>query len=268
MKADISKFEHFCELHKQGILAIPTAWDAGSARVFERAGFPAVGTTSVGIARSLGFDDSALVSREDMLSVVARIAGAVSIPVTADIESGYGATPEEVAETVRLAIEAGVVGVNIEDSTGGPDTPLRPTAEHAQRIRAARMAADRAGVRLFINGRTDVFWLRREIKTEERVREATERAIAYLEAGADGIFVSGRVKGADTIAALAKAIPAPVNILVNSETPSVAELEKLGVRRVTMGSGPMRATMGLLKRIGEEYRDHGTYELMLKACQA
>ncbi|MFC7097749.1 isocitrate lyase/PEP mutase family protein [Halobaculum marinum] len=243
-----------------GPLVLPNAWDAGSAVVFADAGFDAIGTTSAGIAAAQGVPDGEQLSREEMLAVVERIAGAVDLPVTADIEAGYGDTPEEVFDTVAATVEAGAVGVNLEDGTGDPDRPLADVADHVAVIRAARDAADEADVPVVVNGRTDVFWL--GVGEEaDRLDHAVERANAYADAGADCLFVPG-VTDTETIGALVDRLDAPLNVLGGPGAPPIATMADLGVARVSVGSVPMRATLGLLREIAVELREEGTYEAM------
>ncbi|MFC7071201.1 isocitrate lyase/PEP mutase family protein [Halobaculum lipolyticum] len=246
-----------------GPLLLANAWDAASAVVFERLGVAAVGTTSAGIAASLGYPDGEHVPREEMIAAIGRIADSVALPVSADIEAGYGDTPAAVGETVTRTLAAGAVGVNVEDGTGDPDEPLRSTADHAARIRAARAAADDAGVPAVVNGRTDVFWAGVGAESD-RLDRAVERADAYVDAGSDCVFVPG-VADPDTIEALARRIDAPLNVLGGPGAPSVPALGDLGVARVSVGSGPMRATLGRLETIGEELLAAGTYESMAEA---
>lgn len=244
---------------ESGPLVLPNSWDAASTIIYEAAGFDAVGTSSAGIAAALGAPDGEHLSREEMLTVVDRIAHSVAIPVSADIEAGYGATPQTVAETVRRTIDAGAVGVNLEDGAI-PASGLLERDRHVERIRAARDAATEAGVPVVINGRTDVFW--RDIRpAATRVERAVDRANAYLAAGSDCAFVPG-VTDPTTIEALVDGIHGPVNVLGGPGAPSVPTLAELGVARVSVGSGPMRATLGLLRAISEELRADGTYERM------
>lgn len=166
-------------------LILPNAWDVAGARIFEQAGFPAIGTTSAGIAASLGYPDGERIPRDEMLTMVARIAHAVAVPVTADVEAGYGDTPAEVAMTARAVLAAGAVGVNLEDATNDPDHPLADIAAQVPRIRAMREVATASGVPLVINARTDVYWL--EVgPADERFGVAVERLRAYRAAGAPG----------------------------------------------------------------------------------
>lgn len=243
-----------------GPLVLPNAWDAASAIVFADAGFDAVATTSAGIAAARGVPDGGVISRAEMLEAVERIAGAVAAPVTADIEAGYGDAPEAVYDTVAATIDAGAVGVNLEDGTGDPDDPLTPVADHAAVIRAASDAGDDADVPIVVNGRTDVFWL--GVGDElDRLDRAVARANAYAEAGSDCLFVPG-VTDLDTIRALVDRLDAPLNVLGGPEAPPVGALTEAGVARVSVGSGPMRATLALLGDIAAELRAEGTYESM------
>jgi 2-methylisocitrate lyase-like PEP mutase family enzyme len=246
-----------------GPLVLPNSWDAASTIVYEAAGFEAVGTSSAGIAASLGVPDGEHLSRNEMLAVVERIAHSVEVPVSADMEAGYGDAPETVAKTVRRTIDAGAVGINLEDGRDDPDDPLVDREHHAAKIRAAREAADAAGVPIVINGRPDVFW-RAAGDESDRLERTIERANAYLEAGSDCAFVPG-VTDPETIAALVAGIDGPLNVLGGPGAPSISRLDELGVARVSVGSGPMRATLGLLRDVSEELRSEGTYEGMTNA---
>ena len=243
-----------------GPLVLPNAWDAASAIVFADAGFDAIGTTSAGVAASRGVPDGEVLSRAEMLDVVERVASTVTVPVSADIEAGYGDTPAAVYDTVAATIDAGAVGVNLEDGTGDPDAPLAPVDDHVAAIRAARDAAEDAGVPIVINGRTDVFWLGVG-DAADRLDRAVARATAYEDAGSDCLFVPG-VSDLDTVGALADRLDAPLNVLGGPGAPSVDALAAAGVARVSVGSGPMRATLGLVGEIAAELRGEGTYESM------
>jgi 2-methylisocitrate lyase-like PEP mutase family enzyme len=237
-------------MHTAGApLVLVNAWDVASARIIEAAGARAIATTSAGVAWSLGAPDGDALDRESAVGLVARLAPAVSVPVTADIESGFGETPAQVADTVRAVLAAGAVGVNIEDAA--PGGALRQVDDQCARLAAARVAADGAGVPLYVNARIDTFL--------SGVGEATEtvaRATAYLEAGADGVFVPG-VSDPDTIRTLVAKISAPVNILAGPGSLPIAELAGLGVARVSLGSA---AAYAVARRVAEEAFDRGTYE--------
>ena len=253
-----AKANTFRTMHRGGkVLLLPNVWDVASARMIEDAGFPAIATTSAGVAFSLGYPDGQKISREEMLARVARIVRAVRVPVTADVEAGYGDRPEDAAETSQGVIEAGAVGMNLEDGTADPQHPLADLPLQIERIRAVRGAALKAGVLLVLNARTDVY-LDQVGPAETRYDEALRRAAAYRDAGADCIFVPG-VRDAETIARLVHDLQCPVNILAGPGSLPISELEKIGVARVSLGSAPMRATLGLLRRIGEELKGMGTY---------
>jgi 2-methylisocitrate lyase-like PEP mutase family enzyme len=256
-----SKANAFRAMHRgEKALLLPNVWDVASARIIEEAGFEAIATTSAGIAFSLGYPDGQKISREEMLARVGRIARAVKVPVSADAEAGYGDRPEDAARTAREVIEAGAVGMNLEDGTGDPQQPLADLTLQLEKIRAVREAALKTGVLLVLNARTDVY-LDQVGPPETRYAETIKRALAYRDAGADCIFVPG-VRDADTTAKLVKEIQAPLNILAGPGSLSVSLLESLGVARVSLGSGPMRATLGLLRRMAQEVKTSGTYNAM------
>ncbi|MEK6667022.1 MAG: isocitrate lyase/phosphoenolpyruvate mutase family protein [candidate division NC10 bacterium] len=251
-----AKAQRFLELHTGGrLLVLPNAWDAGSARIFEQAGFHALGTTSAGVALSLGYPDGERVSRAEMLEAVRRIASAVAIPVTADLEAGYGPTVNDAVETAKGAIAAGAVGMNFEDSTS--DDRLVDVAVNVERIRAVKKVAEAEGIAFVLNARTDVFLLQIG-GSAGRFDETVRRANAYRAAGADCLFVPG-VTDAETIGRLVRAIKGPMNVLAGRGTPPTGELERLGVARVSIGGGPMRAALTLTLRIAQELAERGTY---------
>src|SRR5207302_2009905 len=244
-------------MHRGQVLVLPKRWDVASARIVEESGFGAIATTSAGVAFSLGYPDGQRISREEMLARVARIAKAVNVPVTADVEAGYGDRPEDAARTTREVIEAGAVGMNLEDGTDDPAHPLVDLPLQLEKIRAVREAALKSGVLLVVNARTDVY-LAQVGAPETRYDETLRRVLAFRDAGADCVFVPG-LKDPETIGRIVRDVKCPVNILAGPGSPPVPELEKLGVARVSLGSGPMRATLGLLKRLAEELRTSGTY---------
>jgi 2-methylisocitrate lyase-like PEP mutase family enzyme len=253
-----AKAETLRRLHdKPNILVLPNVWDMASARLVELAGFPALATTSSGIAFSLGYPDGEKISREAMLDVCGRIARRSAVPVSADIEAGYGPDPKDTEETVQLAIAAGIVGGNIEDGTHDREKPLWPIDIAVARIRAARRAADAAGVPFVINARTDHYLAVGKLD-EVGFNETVRRGRAYREAGADCVFIPG-LTDRETIRRLVEAIGGPINILTRPNSPSVPELKALGVARVSVGGMLMLATMGLVRRACEELAGPGTY---------
>lgn len=248
-------------------LALANAWDAASARLVAASGAAAVATTSAGVAWGLGAADGNRVARDEALALLARVTAAVELPVTADIESGFGAAPEDVADTVARVLAAGAVGVNIEDAHPDPSagSPLRPVEEQAARLAAARAAAERAGIPLYLNARVDVF-LRGAGEEPGRLAETLRRARVYLDAGASGVFVPG-VADSTLIAELTAGIDAPVNILAGPGAPSVPELGALGVARVSLGSAVAEAAYALVGRAARELLETGTYESVREAVE-
>lgn len=243
--------------HRRKTLVLPNAWDVASARIFEAAGVAAIATTSAGIAFSLGYPDGEKISREEMMACVARMAAKVKIPVTADVEAGYGVRPEDAALTAREVIEAGAVGMNLEDGTNDPEHPLADLSLQLEKIKAVQETAGALGVHLVLNARTDVY-LAQVGKPDARYAETVRRLAAFRDAGANSLFAPG-VRDLPTIAQLARELHHPVNILAGPGSPSIAELENVGVARVSLGSGPMRATLGLARRIAREVLASGTY---------
>ena len=247
-------------LHRQGSpLLLPNVWDAASARIVERAGFPAIATTSAGIAFAEGYPDGERIPPDRMVEAVARICAAVSVPVTADMEAGYASSPEGVRDAAAAVLDAGAVGLNLEDSEAD-ESVLVDAALHAGKVRAVRSVGEELGVRIVINARTDVYFVRRG-SAEERLEEAVVRGKAYRDAGADCVFVPG-VSDPAVIGALVRRLDCPVNVLAGAGSPSVRELARLGVARISLGSGPMRAAMTLLQRLCEELSTAGTYSAL------
>ncbi|HKU19998.1 MAG TPA: isocitrate lyase/phosphoenolpyruvate mutase family protein [Terriglobales bacterium] len=243
--------------HGPDILVLANCWDVASARVLEAERAPAIATSSAGVAFSLGYPDGQRISRDDMLAAVARVAKAVKVPVTADVESGYGTRAEDAARTAQAVIEAGAVGMNLEDSTEDSDTALVEVALAVEKIRAVREAGNNAGVPLVINARTDVY-LNQVGAPESRYDHALRRAVAFRDAGADCIFLPG-VKAPELISRFVKDLKFPINILAGPGFPAIAELQRLGVARVSLGSKPMLAGLGVLRRLARELQQKGTY---------
>jgi 2-methylisocitrate lyase-like PEP mutase family enzyme len=265
VRIQAEKAERFRKLHHgPRILALPNAWDVASARVLEEAGHPAIATSSAAVAFSLGYPDGQRISRDEMLEMVARIARAVRVPVTADMESGYGTTVKDMVDTAKAVMAAGAIGMNLKDVTGDDESSHVDLALQAEKIRAIRETSSSAGVPLVLNARTDIY-LMPIGEAATRFERTVERLRAYRKAGANCVFVPG-VSDRDTIAGLVKAIGAPLNILVSADCPSLVELEKLGVARVSAGSAVMRATLGLVRRIGKEWMESGTYNSLLSGA--
>lgn len=230
-QTQIERAARFRALHdRKRVLLLPNAWDAGSTRVFADLGFPAIATTSAGVAWSLGYPDGEQAPLAEVIAATRRIVRATALPVSADIEAGYGETPEAVGASVRAVIDAGVAGINLED--GVQHVTLRDVDDAARRIAAARAAAHAAGVPIVINARVDVWMVGMGANETERLDEALQRARAYLAAGADCIYPIGLIERA-TIAALVAALDAPVNLGARPGLPDLAELGRLGVARVS-----------------------------------
>ncbi len=237
-------------LHAGPGFVLPNAWDAGSARILEHVGFPALATTSAGIAWSCGVPDGGALDRDTMLEHVGRIVAAVGVPVTADLESGYGDTVDDVGRTVARAVELGAVGGNIEDAGPGG---LFGIDEAVDRLAAARAAAPKGT--FVLNARTDTYFAR---TTGDVFAETVERAVRYLDTGADCVFVPGVVEE-DTIRRLAAAIPGPLNVVAGlANVIDAPTLFSLGVKRVSLGGSLARATLSALERAGRELLGSGT----------
>jgi 2-methylisocitrate lyase-like PEP mutase family enzyme len=252
----------FARLHDgPDALVVPNPWDAGTARLLAQQGFRALATTSGGLAFALGLPDGeARLSRDQVLGNVAAIAAATPLPVTADLESGYGRTPEDVAETIRLAAEAGAVGASVEDTTGDPDDPVRPLDEAVERAAAAVAAARSLPFPFTLTLRADNFFAGRP-DLDDTVR----RLVAFEAAGADVLYAPG-IRDVAALRRVLDAVSAPVNVLaVPAPGFSVRELSALGVRRVSVGSALSRVALAAVLDAATELRERGTVEFAAKA---
>lgn len=244
-KADLFRALH----HAPEILVLPNAWDAISARIVEAEGFPAIATSSAGVAGVLGYPDGQRIPRAEMLFLIGRIAATVSVPVTADVEAGY----DDPAATTRDLIKAGVVGLNLEDMVGHE---LIPLPRQLETIKTVIAAAKDAGVPIVLNARTDIF-LARDGDEATRFDRAVERLNAFHAAGADCLFAPG-VTDLETIARLVANLKAPLNILVTVGSLTVPDLQRLGVKRLSIGSGTSRVALAALQQFVRQIRDEGT----------
>jgi len=261
VRAQAEKAEQFRKLHQgPSILVLPNAWDVASARILEELGYPAIATTSAGVAFSLGYPDGQRISRDQMLEVVARIAHAVRVPVTADMEAGYGTSVKDMIETTKAVIASGAIGMNLEDVTGDDESSQVDTALQVEKIRAIRKTASSLGVPFVLNARTDIY-LMPIGPAETRLDRTVERLRGYRQAGADCLFAPG-VRDGETIRKLATAIDGPLNILLMPDGPSLGELEKMGVARASAGSAVMRATLSLVQHIGKELMQAGNCKFL------
>jgi len=251
MSDQVTKAQTFKALHVPGKPVILfNIWDAGSAKAVAASGAQALATGSWSVAAAHGFEDGEYMPLDLAIANLERIVAASDLPVTIDLESGYGANPEEVGACVARVLQAGAIGCNLEDSSR-ETAPLRAISEQAARLRGARQAADRLGIPAFLNARTDVFLVAPADAHEGLVAEALERGRAYADAGADGFFVPGLVSEA-LIARVVEGSPLPVNIMANASTPSAARLAELGVARISHGPGPYRMMMKALENAARE----------------
>ena len=233
---------------------LPNAWDCASARIFEELGFPAIGTTSAGVAFSHGYPDGQFIPAAEMLAAVKGIARSVKVPVTADLEGGY----EDIVETAAALIDSGAVGLNLEDVQGHGEI-LAPIDEQVSRIAAVRKTGP-----VVINARTDLY-LQQIGEADTRFDRACDRLKAYRDAGADCLFIPG-ITDEDLIARLVDALRFPINVLAVKGTPPVERLKELGVARVSVGSGVMRSAMGHTRRVASAVKSRGTFEEMVEGA--
>jgi 2-methylisocitrate lyase-like PEP mutase family enzyme len=259
------KADRFLKFHQdKEILVLLNSWDAGSSKLIEACGYKAIATTSMGVAASFGYPDCQVIQLTEMIDVITAIVKAVQVPVTVDIEAGYGNNIHEIIDSVKKIIATGIAGINIEDSTE-LNPKLIDETEFCDRIAAIRALSDSLGFHLVINARTDSFYVSSG-SAREKLNESIRRGNKYREAGADCIFVQP-VSEKDTISTLVKEINAPINILANpgigaGMPPSVRELQDLGVARLSLGSGLMKATLALIKKVADELSEKGTYNIL------
>jgi 2-methylisocitrate lyase-like PEP mutase family enzyme len=259
-----ARAERFRELHRGSApLILPNAWDVPSARVFEDAGFLAVATSSAGLMVSLGYPDGETLPRRTLVSAVERIASRLAVPLSADLVAGYGRHPRAVAASVAAVVGAGAVGINLED-VDPTHHRLRPVGRQVETLRAVVGARESTGVPFVVNARTDAYRYA-EGDEDVRLRETIERLTAYRDAGADCVYPMGVVE-AGAIETVVNALDCPVNVMVRRGLPPVAELARLGVKRVSFGPYASYAALGLLKRAAEEVRQKGTYELLVEGA--
>jgi len=264
LKSQKEKAEDFRALHHgKRILILPNGWDVPSARVFEDAGFPAIATSSAGMLVSLGYPDGEVISRDEFVSAVGRIARVLSVPLSADVVAGFGKTTKDVLVTVKGILKTGAVGINIEDFTHATKK-LYPIKRQIENVKTIRKLGETTGIPLVINARTDAL---RYAEGDEgaRFKEAVRRATAYRDAGADCVYPMGLTDAA-YIANFVKTLDFPINVMVRKGLPPITELERLGVARVSFGPGPSYAAMGLLKRAAKEVLERGTYDSLTEGA--
>jgi 2-methylisocitrate lyase-like PEP mutase family enzyme len=260
------KAELFLKFHQdKEILVLLNSWDIGSSKLIEASGYKAIATTSMGIAASFGYPDCQVIQLSEMIDAITGIVNGVQVPVTVDIESGYGNNLKEIIDSVKKIIATGIVGINIEDSIDLNPVLIEET-DFCERISAIRALSDSLGFHLVINARTDSFYTSSG-SLREKLSESIKRGNKYREAGADCIFIQP-VWEKETISTLVKEINAPINILANpgiggALPPSVRELQDLGVARLSLGSSVMKATLALIKKVADELSEKGTYNILL-----
>jgi methylisocitrate lyase len=249
----------FRKLHQSGCFVIPNPWDVGSARLLAQLGFPALATTSSGLAWSLGRADNH-VPLEQVLAHLRSVAQAVEIPVNADFEGGFAVEPAAVVRNVAAATATGVAGLSIEDSTGDGANPLFDFTLAVERMRAARRAIDESGTDVLLTGRSEGF-----IVGRPDLAETIRRLTAYAEAGADCLYAPGIRTKSDIAAVVGAVAPKPVNVLVGSDFTTVAELTDLGVRRISVGGALARAAWTGFLQAAREIADRGTFTHLARA---
>ncbi len=262
MTALSERAERFRALHRaRSLFVLPNAWDVASARVLEDAGFPAVATSSAGAMVSLGFPDGEEIPRAELVAVVRRIAEKLSVPLSADVVAGFGRSPTAVAATVRAMVDAGAVGINLEDREPQRDG-LVPLDAQLAKIRAVRELGEELGVPIVINARTDA--LGAGVGTAaERFDEAVRRGRAFRAAGADCVYPM-RLVDRREITAYLHEVPGPLNVMIRPGLPGLGVLSRLGVRRVSFGPAASYAALGLLRRVGREVLEERSFRSLLR----
>ncbi|WP_080283415.1 isocitrate lyase/PEP mutase family protein [Clostridium botulinum] len=247
--------------HRNKMFILPNAWDVGSAVIYEKFNFPAVGTTSAGLAYSLGYSDGEKIDFEHIVQIVKQITQRISIPLSVDIELGYADTIDGIVENVTKLIEAGAVGINIEDGYSKPAPYLENLDIQIKKIQAISKLKKKLGIPFVLNARTCVFFIKAG-KEEERLSIAIERANAFHKSGADCIFIPGAIEECN-ISKLIENIPAPINILATPMANNLENLERLGVRRLSLGSAPVRAAYSNLIETVKQIQDENKISKLL-----
>jgi len=264
MSSQVEKAEDFRRLHnRREVLVLPNAWDVPSARVFEEEGFSAVATSSAGMLVSLGYPDGEEIPPKEFDAAIRRIARVLSVPLSADVVGGFGDTPEGVARSVRAVIRAGAVGINIEDFVHSTKK-LLPVGKQKEKLRELIRLREALKVPFVINARTDALRYAPgddDIKMEEAIR----RAEAYRDLGADCVYPMGLTDAA-SISRFVRAVDFPTNVMVRKGLPTVPELKRLGVARVSFGPSASYAAMGLLRRASKEVREKGTFDSLIEGA--
>ena len=257
----------FQKMHTSNkILVLPNAWDAGGSVIFEKEGFEAIGTTSAGISYSLGLSDGEFITIDDILDTTKKIQRRITLPLSVDIERGFGKTNKEIIQNIKAVIQEGAVGINIEDGISSCNE-LTPLDEQCKIIEEIAQLKRDMGIDFVINARTDAFWLGIGSNKEEQLSLSIKRCNRYLKAGADCVFIPGGFNK-EEIGILVKHIKGPLNIIATPTSPNIQELQELGVSRVSLGSGPVRAALAVIKNIANEVKNEGTFSHMYKTTIA
>lgn len=261
-RSQAKKAEAFRALHHgDKILVLPNAWDVPSARLFEEAGFPAVATSSATLAASAGYPDGEQIPKDELFSIVRKIASTLAVPLSVDVEGGYGKTTPALKDTIRRLLRSGAVGLNIEDTVRSEGRELRSLKDQCARLQAIREVGDAAGVPLVINARTDAF-LVSPGDEPARLEAAIRRGKAYEASGADCLYPMG-LADPNAIRTFVAAVRRPINVMVRKGLPTIPELERLGVKRLSLGPTSMYASLGALRKVAAELREMGTYDSLL-----
>lgn len=254
----------FRRLHERGCFVLPNPWDRGSARFLASLGFPALATSSAGFAFGQGLpDDPMALSRAQLLAHISEIVGATALPVSADFQAGFGASSAEVAESVRMCVDVGVAGLSIEDATGDDERPLFPLAEAVERVQAARQAIDASGRDVVLTARAECFL----VGHEDPLSASIERLVAYAEVGADCLYAPGLRASEDIAEVIAAVAPRPVNVLAVDPSMTVAGLEELGVRRVSVGSAFARVAWQAFMTAATDVAREGRFTTLSSAAR-
>ncbi len=247
--------KQFQEMHRSNkMFILPNAWDVGSAVIYEKLNFPAVGTTSAGFAYSLGYSDGEKIDFEQIVQTISKMTQRISIPVSVDIELGYADTIDGIVENVTKIIKAGAVGINIEDGYSKPTPHLENLDFQIKKIRAISKLRDKLNIPFVINARTCVYFIKAGKDNEERLSIAIERGKVYHKSGADCIFIPGAIEESN-ISKLIDNISSPINLLATSTTNNLKKLEQLGVRRLSLGSAPVRSAYSNLIETTKQIQD-------------
>lgn len=256
-----AKAQILLTLHNNGkLLILPNVWNPIGARMLESKSFPAVATASAAIAESLGYSDGEQLKLDSMLDMIARIVRSVNVPVTADIEAGYSDSISGLQENISKLLDTGAVGINFEDSWDD-SAHLRPIPEQVERIQAVRAVAEKRGIPLVINARTDSFFAEGFSSLEDRIEDVITRANAYLKAGADCIYPIG-ASDKETLKVLRQRINAPINVLASAKTASLKELQEIGINRVSFGPYVFRSLLAKESAMYDEFNNLGSYDIV------